>query len=82
MTDSCSDNQLYVATPSPARSLEAEYTAWGHSSVVRYYHKNKNVFSFLKNKMLSYGLSSCVKSSRLVLLYFNVLYQCCGSDLK
>jgi hypothetical protein len=25
-----------VATPSPARSLEADYTAWGHSSVVKY----------------------------------------------
>lgn len=28
------DNQLYVATPSPARNLEADYTAWGHSTVV------------------------------------------------
>ncbi len=25
-----------MATPSPARSLEADYTAWGHSSVVKY----------------------------------------------
>jgi len=28
------DNQLYVATPSPARDTEATYVAWGHSSVV------------------------------------------------
>merc|ERR1719234_1529675 len=28
------DNQVYVATPSPARDTEAGYVAWGHSSVV------------------------------------------------
>jgi len=28
------DNQLYVATVSPARDPNADYTAWGHSSVV------------------------------------------------
>jgi len=28
------DNQLYVATPSPARDTESTYIAWGHSSVV------------------------------------------------
>ena len=28
------DNQVYVATPSPARDTEATYVAWGHSSVV------------------------------------------------
>ena len=28
------DNQLYVATPSPARDDSASYVAWGHSSVV------------------------------------------------
>lgn len=28
------DNQMYVATVSPARDTEAEYVAWGHSSVV------------------------------------------------
>jgi len=28
------DNQVYVATPSPARDTEATYIAWGHSSVV------------------------------------------------
>lgn len=28
------DNQMYVATPSPARDTSASYTAWGHSSVV------------------------------------------------
>lgn len=28
------DNQVYVATPSPARDTTATYTAWGHSSVV------------------------------------------------
>ncbi len=28
------DNQLYVATPSPARDEGAGYVAWGHSSVV------------------------------------------------
>ena len=28
------DNQLYVATPSPARDTEATYVAWGHSTVV------------------------------------------------
>jgi len=28
------DNQVYVATPSPARDTEASYVAWGHSSVV------------------------------------------------
>ncbi|KAK6172442.1 hypothetical protein SNE40_016090 [Patella caerulea] len=28
------DNQLYVATISPARDEQAKYTAWGHSTVV------------------------------------------------
>jgi len=28
------DNQVYVATPSPARDTEAGYVAWGHSTVV------------------------------------------------
>lgn len=28
------DNQVYVATPSPARDNTASYTAWGHSSIV------------------------------------------------
>jgi len=28
------DNQVFVATPSPARDTEAGYVAWGHSSVV------------------------------------------------
>ncbi|XP_012936446.1 omega-amidase NIT2 [Aplysia californica] len=28
------DNQVYVATASPARDTQASYTAWGHSSVV------------------------------------------------
>jgi len=28
------DNQLYVATISPARNKEASYQAWGHSSIV------------------------------------------------
>ncbi|KAF8502463.1 carbon-nitrogen hydrolase [Gautieria morchelliformis] len=28
------DNQIYVATCSPARDMAAEYHAWGHSSVV------------------------------------------------
>jgi len=28
------DNQVYVATPSPARDNTASYVAWGHSSVV------------------------------------------------
>lgn len=28
------DNQVYVALCSPARSMEAGYTAWGHSMVV------------------------------------------------
>lgn len=28
------DNQLYVATVSPARDPEATYTAWGHSTVI------------------------------------------------
>lgn len=28
------DNQVYVATPSPARDTTAGYVAWGHSSVV------------------------------------------------
>ena len=28
------DNQLYVATCSPARDDGASYTAWGHSTVV------------------------------------------------
>lgn len=28
------DNQLYVATASPARDMGADYHAWGHSSVV------------------------------------------------
>jgi omega-amidase len=29
------DNQLYVATPSPARDTAAGYVAWGHSTVVK-----------------------------------------------
>ncbi|XP_059078299.1 omega-amidase NIT2-like [Tigriopus californicus] len=28
------DNQLYVATPSPARDEKADYIAWGHSQVI------------------------------------------------
>jgi len=28
------DNQLYVATASPARNPESKYQAWGHSSIV------------------------------------------------
>ena len=28
------DNQVYVATPSPARDESAGYVAWGHSSVI------------------------------------------------
>lgn len=28
------DNQLFVATASPARDLNATYHAWGHSMVV------------------------------------------------
>ena len=28
------DNQLFVATPSPARDTEATYVAWGHSSII------------------------------------------------
>lgn len=28
------DNQVYVATASPARDDEASYVAWGHSTVV------------------------------------------------
>lgn len=28
------DNQLYVVTTSPARDENAEYVAWGHSTVV------------------------------------------------
>lgn len=28
------DNQLYVATVSPARDTGAKYVAWGHSTVV------------------------------------------------
>jgi len=28
------DNQVYVATPSPARDTQASYVAWGHSTVV------------------------------------------------
>lgn len=28
------DNQLYVATPSPARDEQSGYIAWGHSQVV------------------------------------------------
>ena len=28
------DNQLFVATCSPARNEDASYTAWGHSTVV------------------------------------------------
>jgi omega-amidase len=28
------DNQLFIASCSPARNLEASYTAWGHSMVV------------------------------------------------
>ncbi|GAA6084898.1 omega-amidase NIT2 [Tachysurus ichikawai] len=28
------DNQVYVATASPARDESASYVAWGHSSVV------------------------------------------------
>ena len=28
------DNQLFVASCSPARNLESSYTAWGHSMVV------------------------------------------------
>jgi len=28
------DNQVYVATPSPARDEKATYVAWGHSSIV------------------------------------------------
>jgi predicted amidohydrolase len=28
------DNQVYVMTASPARDLDADYTAWGHSMVV------------------------------------------------
>ena len=28
------DNQMFVATCSPARDTDAEYVAWGHSSVV------------------------------------------------
>ena len=28
-------DQVYVATPSPARDTEAGYVAWGHSSVVK-----------------------------------------------
>lgn len=28
------DNQLYVATASPARDLSADYHAWGHSTIV------------------------------------------------
>jgi len=28
------DNQVYVATPSPARDSSADYVAWGHSSIV------------------------------------------------
>jgi omega-amidase len=28
------DNQVYVATASPARDDKASYVAWGHSTVV------------------------------------------------
>jgi len=28
------DNQIFVATPSPARDTSASYVAWGHSSIV------------------------------------------------
>ena len=28
------DNQVYVATCSPARDMSASYRAWGHSTVV------------------------------------------------
>merc|ERR1712216_7471 len=28
------DNQVYVATVSPARNLDASYHAWGHSTVI------------------------------------------------
>jgi len=28
------DNQVYVATPSPARDTGATYVAWGHSNIV------------------------------------------------
>ncbi|XP_023338709.1 omega-amidase NIT2 [Eurytemora carolleeae] len=28
------DNQVYVATPSPARDTSSEYIAWGHSSII------------------------------------------------
>lgn len=28
------DNQVYVATASPARDEQASYVAWGHSTIV------------------------------------------------
>ena len=31
------DNQLYIAVVSPARSADADYKAWGYSSVVNPY---------------------------------------------
>lgn len=34
LCDRAVDNQVYVATASPARDENAGYVAWGHSSVV------------------------------------------------
>ncbi|KAB0343562.1 hypothetical protein FD754_020488, partial [Muntiacus muntjak] len=36
------DNQVYVATASPARDESASYVAWGHSTVVTFYHLGKS----------------------------------------
>lgn len=37
------DNQVYVATCSPARDMEATYNAWGHSTVGYPYPPSSNL---------------------------------------
>lgn len=37
------DNQIYVATISPARDESASYVAWGHSTMVNPWYANQKI---------------------------------------
>lgn len=49
------DNQVYVATASPARDESASYVAWGHSTVVNPWYSKQQEGEFSpKSKMYTF----------------------------